>query len=125
MSANGSGADSARANELPNRGIPLLATARTMSDDRIVPNCYHISSSPPEQTAQDVRACVEEVGGPGQLRRVGTDGRKVYSLVYYADRDDADRYLHKITRCIRQKGHEVHHAEVLEDVPDFPGFDEG
>lgn len=89
-----------------------------------MPNCYHVSSSSPQETARDVRDCVAEVGGPGQLRRIGTDGRKVYSLVYYAERDDADRHLHKITRCIRQKGHEVEKAEVLEDVPDFRGFDE-
>jgi hypothetical protein len=93
-----------------------------MSDDRVVPNCYHVSSSSPQSAAADVKACVEEVGGDGQLKKLATDGRKVYSLVFYRERDEADRHLHAITRCIRAKGHEVHKAEVLEDVPDFPGF---
>jgi hypothetical protein len=88
-----------------------------------VPNCYHVSSSSPEETASDVRACVNEVGGPGQLRSIGKDAAgRVHSLVYYTERDDADRYLNPITRCLRSKGHWVHRAEVLEDVDDFPRF---
>jgi hypothetical protein len=63
-----------------------------------------------------------QVGGPGVLR-IATDGSMVYSLVHYKQRDEADRYLHPITRCIRAKGHRVHRAEVLEDVADSPGFD--
>jgi len=90
-----------------------------------MPNCYHVTRSSPQETARDVRECVDQVGGPGQLRRLATDaGGSVHSLVYYAERDDADRYLQAITRCLREKGHVVHRAEVLEDVPDFPGFDD-
>ena len=88
-----------------------------------MPNCYHVSSSSPEDTARDVRACVNEVGGPGQLRSIAKDAAgRVHSLVYYTERDDADKYLLPITRCLRSKGHSVHRAEVLEDVEDFPGF---
>lgn len=88
-----------------------------------MPNCYHVSTSSPQETARDVRDCVSEVGGPGQLRSIAVDAAgKVHSLVYYRARDDADRYLHPITRCLRSKGHQVHRAEVLEDVEDFPGF---
>jgi hypothetical protein len=104
----------------------LLATGRTIGDDRVVPNCYHVTSSSPQETAGHVRECVNDpdVGGQGVLRRIATDaGGRVHSLVHYGERDDADRYLLRITRCLRSKGHEVHKAEVLEDVEGFPGFD--
>ena len=66
---------------------------------------------------------MNDVGGPGQLRSIGKDAAgRVHSLVYYTERDDADRYLNPITRCLRSKGHEVHSAEVLEDVDDNPPF---
>jgi hypothetical protein len=100
-----------------------LQLVTRIGDDRVVPNCYYVTSSSPQETAKDVAECVRDVGGPGELRKVATDGRNVYSLVYYGERDDADRYLNPITRCLRAKGHEVHRAEVLEDVEDFPGFD--
>jgi hypothetical protein len=68
---------------------------------------------------------VNDVGGPGVLRSIATDAAgRVHSLVHYGARDDADVYLLRITRCLRSKGHQVHHAEVLENVPDFPGFDD-
>jgi hypothetical protein len=88
-----------------------------------VPNCYHVTSSSPQETAGHVRECVNEVGGGGVLRSIATDAAgRVHSLVYYGERDDADRYLLRITRCLRSKGHEVHSAEVLEDVEGFAGF---
>jgi hypothetical protein len=66
---------------------------------------------------------VKDVGGPGQLRAIGKDAAgRIHSLVYYTDRDDADRYLNQITRCLGSKGHRVHRAEVLEDVDDYPSF---
>lgn len=100
-----------------------LATGSAIGDDRVVPNCYHVSSSSPEETARDVQACVNEVGGPGKLGSIAKDAAgRVHSLVYYTGRDDADRYLLPITRCLRSKGHSVHRAEVLEDVEDFPRF---
>jgi hypothetical protein len=66
---------------------------------------------------------VNDVGGPGQLRSIGKDAAgRIHSLVYYTERDDADKYLNPITRCLRSKGHAVHRAEVLEDVDDYPPF---
>ncbi|HMB19127.1 MAG TPA: hypothetical protein VKO41_07430, partial [Gaiellaceae bacterium] len=64
-----------------------------------------------------------EVGGPGQLGGIAKDDAGwVHSLVYYRGRDDADRYLHEISECLRSKGHSVHVEKVLEDVDDFPRF---
>ena len=89
----------------------------------MVPRCYHVSTSSPEETARDIRACVNDVGGPGQLGSIGKDAAgRVHSLVYYTERDDADKYLNRITRCLRSKGHAVHRAEVLEDVDGYPSF---
>jgi hypothetical protein len=66
---------------------------------------------------------VKDVGGSGQLRAIGKDAAgRIHSLVYYTERDDADRYLNQITRCLGSKGHRVHRAEVLEDVDDYPSF---
>jgi hypothetical protein len=70
---------------------------------------------------------VKDVDGPGRLEKLLTDGRKVYSLVYYETRELAEEYLDPITRCLEEKDHEVHEAEVLEsfeelgfDVEDYP-----
>ena len=100
-----------------------LATDGTIGDNCVVPRCYHVSTSSPEETARDIRACVNDVGGPGQLQSIGKDAAgRIHSLVYYTERDDADRYLNQITRCLGSKGHRVHRAEVLEDVDDYPSF---
>ena len=102
----------------PRRG---LATYGTIGDNCVVPHCYHVTTSSPEETARDIEDCVKDVGG--QLRAIGKDAAgKIHSLVYYTERDDADRYLNRITRCLRSKGHAVHRAEVLEDVDGYPSF---
>jgi len=86
-----------------------------------VPHCYYVLTSSPAQAAADVRACVQDVGGPGRPAGIGKDAAgRVHALVYYTERDDADRYLNPIIRCLRSKGHEVYTAEVLEDVDDYP-----
>lgn len=92
-----------------------------------MPNCYHVASSSPHETGKDVAQCVKDVGGPGQLEKLLTDGSKVHSLVYYETRELAEEYLDRITRCLEEKGHKVHEAEVLEsfeelrfDVEDYP-----
>jgi hypothetical protein len=88
-----------------------------------VPHCYHVLTSSPEETARDIKLCVNEVGAPGQLRGIGKDAPgRVHSLVYYTERNDADRCLNPITRCLQSKGHTVYRAEVLEDVDDYPSF---
>lgn len=88
-----------------------------------MPHCYYVLTSSPPETARDVRTCVNDVGGPGHLRSIAKDAAgRVHSLVYYRERDDADRYLNPITRCLRSKGHEVHEAEVLEEVEGYPPF---
>jgi len=102
----------------PRRG---LATYGTIGDNCVVPHCYHVTTSSPEETARDIEDCVKDVGG--QLRAIGKDAAgKIHSLVYYTERDDADRYLNQITRCLGSKGHRVHRAEVLEDVGHYPSF---
>jgi hypothetical protein len=93
-----------------------------MSDDRIVPNCYHVSSSSPQETAANVRECVRQVGGPGRPPKLATNGTKVYSLVYYRTKELAAEYLDAITSCLQDKGHVVHEAEVLEDIQGFEEF---
>jgi hypothetical protein len=79
-------------------------------------------TSSPEETAGHIKGCVDHVGR-GQLRFIGKDAEgRVHSLVYYRERHDADTYLNQITECLRSKGHEVHRAEVLEEVDDYPPF---
>ena len=100
-----------------------LATDGTIGDDCVVPHCYHALTSSPEETAGHIRACVDHVGRPGQVRFIGKDAAgRVHSLVYYRERGDADSHLNQITECLRSKGHEVHLAEVLEEVDDYPPF---
>ena len=80
-----------------------------------MPNCYYVSSSGPEQTASDLRDCVSEVGGPGRIRKLQTDGKKVYALVYYREIVDAVKYLEPVKRCMEEKGHAVHDYRVIFD----------
>lgn len=79
-----------------------------------MPNCYYVTSSSPGQTAKDLRECVAEVGGPGQIKRAPeTDGAKVHSWVWYDELRDAMRYLNPIRGCMEGKGHRVHIAKIL------------
>ena len=88
-----------------------------------MPRCYHVTTSSPQETARDIEACVNDVGGPGQLQSIGKDAAgRIHSLVYYTELDDADRCLNRITRCLGSKGHAVHRAEVLEDVDGYASF---
>jgi hypothetical protein len=84
-----------------------------------VPNCYHATSSCAHETGKDVAQCVRDIGGPGQLRKLATDGRKVHSFVYYETKELAARYLEAITECLEAKDHEVYEAAVLEDFEEL------
>ena len=100
-----------------------LATDGTISDNCVVPRCYHVSTSSPEETARDIKACVMVGARAGPKHRQGRR-RKVHSLVYYRERADADTYLDQITECLRSKGHVVHLAEVLQEIDDYPNESE-
>ncbi len=87
-----------------------------------MPDCYHATTSSPHETGNDVAECVRDIGGPGRLRKLATDGTKVYSFVYYETKELADEYLRAITDCLEAKNHEVYEAAVLEDFEEL-GFD--
>ena len=89
-----------------------------------MPNCYHVIRSAPAATIDDVKDCVRDVGAPGVLKRVAWDGARVHTWVHYESRDDADRCLHPITRCLRDKGHTVYRADVLENIEGHAGLDD-
>jgi hypothetical protein len=78
-----------------------------------VPNCYHVTTSTPEKAGKSIKECVRDVGGPGKLVKLQTDGRKTYSEVEYETLELAYQYLGPLTDCMRSKGHEVHDARVL------------
>ena len=84
-----------------------------------MPDCYHVVSSRPEETGRDIRGCVGSAGGPGRLRELRTDGDRVHSRVRYQTREQAERHLKPLTRCLENKGHTVHRAEVVEDDADL------
>jgi hypothetical protein len=80
-----------------------------------VPNCYYVSSSSPGQTVRDLRECVASVGRPGEVVRNMTDGARVHSWVHYDELRDAMRCLNLVKRCMEEKGHRVHKAEILHE----------
>jgi hypothetical protein len=82
-----------------------------------VPNCYYVTSSSPGQAVRDLRDCVSEVGGPGDIDRRPpmTDGAMVHAWVYYVQLSDAMRYLNPIKKCMEDKGHRVYKAKILHD----------
>jgi hypothetical protein len=82
-----------------------------------VPDCYYVCSSSPAQTKRHLRECVNEVGGPGDIDRrpMLTDGAMVHAWVYYEALGDAMRYLNLIKKCMEDKGHSVHKAQILHD----------
>lgn len=84
-----------------------------------MPNCYHITTSTPEKAGKSVKECVREVGGPGKVDKLQTDGKKTYSWVRYDTLAQAYQYLGPLTDCLRAKGHEVHKAKVLADFEEI------
>jgi hypothetical protein len=81
-----------------------------------VPDCYHVTSSPPRETGRDVKDCVNSAGGQGRLRKLVVDDRgRVHSCVHYQTSEQANRQLDRLTRCIESKGHTVHEARVVDD----------
>ena len=85
-----------------------------------MPDCYHVVSSRPEDTGRDIRGCIGSAGGPGRLHDLRSDDRnRVHSRVHYETREQAERHLNPLTRCLEKKGHTVHRAEVVEDDADL------
>jgi hypothetical protein len=84
-----------------------------------VPNCYYVVTSTPEGTANDVRACAEEVGG--RARPVGWGRRKgrYLVLVWFRTAEEAESNLDAIKECLEGKGHTVHDHDVLDDGAEF------
>jgi hypothetical protein len=91
-----------------------------------VPNCYYVTSSSPGQAVRDLRDCVSEVGGPGDIdrRRPMTDGAMVHAWVYYEQLPDAMRYLNPIKKCMEDKGHRVYKAKIVHEFEEV-GLSEG
>ena len=44
-----------------------------------------------------------------------TDGARVHSWVHYDELRDAMRCLNLVKRCMEEKGHRVHKAEILHE----------
>ena len=84
-----------------------------------MPNCYHVTTSTPEKAGKSLKECVRDVGGPGKVESLQTDGRKTYSWVRYESLELAYQYLGPLTDCMRSKGHEVHEAKVLADFEEI------
>jgi hypothetical protein len=96
-----------------------------------VPDCYHIVSSEPEPTGNDISDAVKEVGGPGKLHKLSTNRArdKVHSRIHYETMDLASEHLEQLTAYLERKGHTVHHADVIEDFEELgltvPGYPPG
>lgn len=84
-----------------------------------MPDCYFRVSSDPQEIGQHIRQCVDEVGGPGRLRRLAWDGTAVHAWIWYRTEEEVRRYRPELKRCIEGKGHTVHEDAMLTDFEEL------
>ena len=97
-----------------------------------MPDCYHVVSSTPEGTLDDLSSCVNEHKGNGHAEAIRVDDEgKLYSLIHYEDEAEAREALERISNCLREKNHEVteqilwHLPERGLRAPDYPDGGDG